>query len=689
MEAKEFWRQYDVARKDQDKWEKRADKVIKRYRLENDSGEGVATPSFNILWANTSVLQPSLFSQVPKPDIRRRYRDDDPLAKQGSKVLERALEFIMDSGDFYTFGVRSVMDYLLPGRTICKIRYNPLISKTRKAVELDQRVVLGPNGEEVGRKYFSDDDEVDPAEIRFQEGAAFLDSEVEEVVDEHVIFERWPWKNFVHQKARRWEDVQWIDFISYLDKAALKKLFGRKANDIELTVDASGDEGNKNTDFRPTHAEVHEVWFKGSRTVKIGVKGSEKKWLKEGGDPLRLDGFYPTPKPLLSIDTNDSLMPIPLFTLYQHQANELDMLTKRISILMKALKLAGLYAGNEKETLRRLFEADENQMIPVADWGAIQASGGVKGLVDWLPVEQVGKVLQALFAEREAIIQQIFELTGIADIQRGVTDPRETRGAQVLKAQFGNQRNVTPKQAVEIYFRDVLRISAEIIAEHFSGDTLQRMTGLAVPDELLQLFKDELSREYRIDIETDSTVAPDEQRDQAEMAKALEAITGYLTAVFPLTQAGIPAQPLIQLLKVYLRKFRWGREMEEMLEELERNPPEPQPDPEQQKMQMEAQLKQAELQADMQKQQAELQADLQKQQAELQIKQQEAAAKLQAMLAEMGIEQQKADQELRQKEQEHRQDIVQDQEKHEQELIQARELARAKAEATRNNSNSQ
>ena len=314
MEVKEFWRQHDVARKEQEKWEKRAEKVVKRFRLDDqpvDSNtNGGTPPSFNILWANTAVQQPALFSQTPKPDIRRRYRDDDPVAKQGAKVLERASEFVMDDGDFFSFGNQTVMDYLLPGRSVAKVRYVPLFATTRKAVELDRRIVLSPLGEEVGERFFREDDEVDPSEVRIQEGTAFLDEEIEEVVDEHVVIERWPWKNFVHQKARHWGDVQWVDYISYLDKRQLKKQFGSKAKDVRLTVDASGNDGAKDSGFKPTHAEVHEVWFISSRKVKVGVKDGDK-WLKEGGDPLRLNDFFPTPRPLLAINTNDSLTPIP------------------------------------------------------------------------------------------------------------------------------------------------------------------------------------------------------------------------------------------------------------------------------------------------------------------------------------------------------------------------------------------
>lgn len=686
MDIKEFWRQYDISDKEHKKWEKRADKVLKRYRLETEDGNGTATPSFNVLWANTSVQEPDLFSQVPKPEIARRYKDDDPIGAHGCKILERSLEFVMDDGDFHKFGKRSVRDYQLPGRTSCKIRYCPTYSTVRRSVELETQGTLGPNGETDTLRYFKDGEEVDSEQVQYQNGVAFMDEDVEEVVDEHVIIERWPWKNFRHQKAKRWEDVGWVDYISYLDRAQLKKLLGKKAKDIELTVDAAGDE-RKDGHFNPTHAEVHEVWIARTRKVSIAVRGVEDKWLKEGEDPLRLDKFFPCPEPLMAVDTNDSLQPIPLFTLYQHQANELDLITKRISVLMRALKLAGFYAGSEKETLKKLFEAEENTMIPVSDWASLKASGGVSGLIEWLPVEEVGKVLTALFREREAIVAQIFELTGVADIQRGATDPRETKGAQAIKANYASRRTLVPKQDIERYFRDVLRIAAEIMSEHFSADTLERMTGLPVPPEVHMMLKDELQRQYRIDIETDSTVAPDQEREQANMATALEAVTSFMEAGAPLAQAGVPVELLLQLLKTYLRKFKWGREVEETIERLERNPPPPQPDPEEKKMQMEMAIEQEKAKLEQQKLMMEMQAK----QKELELKLQEMQMKIQFEQQKGAMDVQMKQQDMQMNEVANQQDLQHQQQSHEQALTEQRQMADAKAVSVRQgkqNSNS-
>jgi hypothetical protein len=193
----------------------------------------------------------------------------------------------------------------------------------------------------------------------------------------------------------------------------------------------------------------------------------------------------------------------------------------------------------------------------------------------------------------------------------------------------------------------VLRIAGEILCEHFSSDTLQRMTGLQVPSELRMLLQDDLQRQYHLDIETDSTVAPDEEREQANMAQALQAVTEFLTAMGPLVQEGLPMELALQLLKSYLRKFKWGQEIEDTLDKLERMPPPPpKPDPEMQKMQAEMQMKQQQAQVDQQ--QAQQKAQLEQQQAmmEMQMRQKELEMKLQEMVMKLQFEKAKSDQEL-------------------------------------------
>src|SRR4029079_7075861 len=187
----------------------------------------------------------------------------------------------------------------------CKVRYCPTYSRVRRPVPVEARGELGPNGETDELEYFLDDEKQDPAEVKRSEEGFFIEKEIEEVVDEHVEYDRWPWDNFRHQKAKRWKEVGWIDYISYMDADKLKRLFGPKAAaNIELTVNSSGEEGNKDGAAKPTHAEIHEVWFMRDRKVRTAAYSDTENpsnWIKEQDDPLRFRDFYPTPKPLMAV----------------------------------------------------------------------------------------------------------------------------------------------------------------------------------------------------------------------------------------------------------------------------------------------------------------------------------------------------------------------------------------------------
>ena len=68
--AQKWADEIEAAGKREKEWRTEAQKVVDLYR-----GTDAKRNSFNILWANTEVLRPSLYSNPPKPDVRRRFRD--------------------------------------------------------------------------------------------------------------------------------------------------------------------------------------------------------------------------------------------------------------------------------------------------------------------------------------------------------------------------------------------------------------------------------------------------------------------------------------------------------------------------------------------------------------------------------------------------------------------------------------
>jgi hypothetical protein len=65
---------------------------------------------------------------------------------------------------------------------------------------------------------------------------------------------------------------------------------------------------------------------------------------------------------------------------------------------------------------------------------------------------------------------------------RGASDPNETATAQRIKSNFASIRLDNKRSRVARFTLETLSIMTEIIAEHFSPETLKLMTGLKLPD---------------------------------------------------------------------------------------------------------------------------------------------------------------------------------------------------------------
>lgn len=365
-----------MAGKCQEKWEQRAEKILKRYRDERNSDVD-GSKRFNILWSNVETLKPALYASTPRPQVSRRYKDADPLGRQAAMVMERALEFSVDSYDFDEVMRSAVEDRLLPGRGVARVAYKPTMGR---ATDMD--------------------------------GNPF-----EEVVYEEAVCEYWYWRDFRHGPGRSWEKVPWVAFATMMSRDELKERFGEIGAKVPLNSKPEDADESLEEEFK--QARVWEIWDKRSKQVHW-VADDFDVMLESGEPPLNLNGFFPCPRPLFSTTTNDNLIPVPDFTEYQDQADELDELTARIHALVCALKVAGVYAADAPELSRLLDEGAENQMIPVDNWAMFAERGGLAGMVSWFPIEQVIKVVLGLYDARDRTKQEMYEITGLSDIIRGL-----------------------------------------------------------------------------------------------------------------------------------------------------------------------------------------------------------------------------------------------------------------------------
>lgn len=488
--AADWKTQIELAERRNTVWEKRCERIIKRFRDERQgtstSGAELDVPRrMNILWSNVQVLTPSIYGKEPVPIVERKFLDRDPTGRVGSQILERAIRNELPDSGFHDSMNQVVQDYLLVGRGICWLRYKPLIGEGTSLPD-NGTDTINPSG---------GDDQSDPqgdhtTPPNDDEDEANLSDASKQEIDEKLLgatleVDYVHWKDFLHAKARYWKENEWVARRVYLSRQDCIDHFGEvvgKEIPLEMTPEVEpGAIGNRVTRHVPEDAKkaiVYEIWFKPKRKVYFIAKGYEFLLKEPPDDPLALEGFWPCPRPLFATMTNDTLEPVPDYIEYQDQALEIDQLTNRIDNLIKALMVRGVYNAAEKQIARLLDEGQENQLIPVSNWAALAEKGGIAGAVSFMPIKEVGDALLQLFQARDKIKNDLYEITGIADIMRGQADPRETAQAISTKGRWGSLRLQQRQAEVARFCRDVIKMMGEVICDHFPDDSLVQSSGI-------------------------------------------------------------------------------------------------------------------------------------------------------------------------------------------------------------------
>ena len=660
------------------------------------NGQKRDTFPFNILYSNTETLLPALYGATPKPIVQRRFKDADPVGRAAAMAGQRMLEFLIDTNieDYETFDAAmrdSALDALLPGRGVARVRYDADVVAVPTGA-------LGDEGEPL-----LDEETGEP--VTAEEKAAEL-----------VCMENVCWDRVYFGYAKKWQNVPWVAFEHYMDKSECAAMFGKaiaerltynEADDSERDEEGSrketpasaADQGERKTCL------VYEIWKKKGKKVCFFADCYLDGYLKEEDDPLELSGFYPTPRPMAFLTKTNDLTPSALYLLYENQAKELNRISVRINRIVEAIKVRAAYDGSLGDTLNDLLKGDDNSMTPTDNASNIALQGGLDKYIWFMPLEMLAAVLKQLYAARYECKQIIYEVTGLSDIIRGASVASETATAQTIKDRWGSLRIKMSQQEVRRYVRDSLRMMLEVAAKKFSPETFAKMTGLpfttqaakaqaqallqaaqqragqvpvgpdgkpqippaiqqalaqaqqtmATPDweSVIALLKDDLSRAYRIDIETNSTVQVDEQEDKALITEALGALGQFLKGVQPLVETGaMPFEASKSMLLSIVRRFRFGTEVEEEIKSMQ--PPKPQIPPEMQKQIEEGQKKIAQSEAQVmeskkQATEAQLRADTAEKEnkliareasldvRELKLEAQEAQLQIERKVAEDGL----------------------------------------------------
>ena len=596
-------------------------KVYKRYQDERDDSSAMMSKA-NFFFANVNTLKESLFNSMPKPDVSRIQRgdfEDDP-SRVAATIVARGLTYEIECAeDFDEAVTNAIIDRLVPGMGQVWITF-----------EMDK----DENGQPV------------PG--------------TESIKVDHVY-----WEDFLYEPARRWSKVGWVARRLHLTKREVIESYGQEAFD-KIGDAQKGEDSLTPAEINKDKFCVYEVWDKRKREVSHIYKGLEEP-LKVEPDPYQLRKFFPCPRPLMANVTGIAFKPRTDYSIAQDQYTQLDTMYGRISLIIQAIKVAGLY-DSSNTSVARMLQGAENTLIPVDNWAMHAERGGTAGQIDWYPVDQVSRVLQDLYSAFEATKQLLFEITGMSDIIRGASNPYETKGAQQIKAEFASVRMGGYQRDVAKFVRDIMRIMAEMFTQLYGDDKILAIIGKLPPNDephmqaAAQILRSDIMSKYKVNVQANSLTQADwamEKEQRMDLVNTIGQMIGQTTELAKETPE--LAMLGVQLIKFAIAGYKAGTELESWIDtqldemavvamEAKNNPQPPEPTAEEkkaeaetQKMQMEMQMKQQQAESDLQMEQAkmdmEMQMEQQKMQMELQMKQQELEFKKQMATLDIQIKQ--------------------------------------------------
>lgn len=624
--AQRWSTEIEASKKEMEKFHQDADKITRRYLDKRDEWAKEES-RVNLFWSSTKVLQSLLYARPPKASVARAFLDsDDDQARVASQIMQRLLNKSFDDNvSSWDASIRQgIEDWIVVGMGQVWLRYEVETAEEEIPAQLDPMT-----GEELA-----------PATV------------YERIVHEDAPCDYIYWKDFFYSPARTWDEVRWVARRVYMTRDQLIARFGEEIGKIVPLQTASRSSANDQAPkYDPwSKAEVYEIWCKENKKVYWYAKGCEII-LDYKDDPLGLDGFYPCPKPLAANVTSSNFMPRADYIFAQDQFNELDEINTRITWLTRAAKVVGVYDKSADGIQRMFSQAAENQLIPVDNWAMFAEAGGIKGKVEWVPIEAVVNAIDRLRQYRADKTMQIYEVLGISDVMRGTSKASETATAQQIKAQFGSTRVQLSQFYIAEWITNALRIKAEIISKHWQPETIaERSNIMRTPDaqyaqSAIELIKNEDLAEYRITVEADSMAAMDWAAERDAAVQFMQGLGAFISQVAPVAQSTPGAGPyLLRLMQWAVSKFRVSNEIEGVLDQAVgamnqqlMNPPQPQPDP---KLLLEAEKiksneRIAQMEAASDEKVAALKASIELQKIELQAKFDQVAEQFAAMQAIM------------------------------------------------------
>lgn len=621
------------------RWQTKCDRIDKLYSsLQSLSGLDMIGDRFldreyNLFWASVEVIKPSIYSRPPVPVVTPKFQDRKAVKRVTSELLERCAIAGFDESDIdqVMLGVRD--DLVINARGVIWLTFEDDDKGQKVCIEhLDRKDF----GHSVARKW---------AEVGMVWRKAWLTHEEARERFSEYSGDMYLNANWGAHKDR-FNDDAWV---SIEDTAPFYEVWDKVEGKVYWVSDGcadyldSGEPHLKLKGFFPCPRPAYGTMQRSSLIPVPDISYIEDQLetinnltarIHDLCDKLVVKGIIPAGTEVgdaiemaLRTDAASYMMiPVPSLSLTEGSRIEwlpIDMVAQAI---LSAVEARREIIGNVQELfgiadiMRGDTEAAETAKAQTlkAQFGSVRIRDRVNELIriarDTVCI--MVEIMAEEFSFDTMLDMSQMELPTSAEIKKQIKElekaAREELEALAMQAQeaLQNSEGADPN-AAEAQFQQAQQA---IIGKY--QPQIAKLSQTVTTDQVKDLLDDERLLPFVFDIETDSTIYPDEQAEKESRNEFMQVFVTASQALAPLAMSGPAGAKLAGgLIKFQLGPYRAGRELQglvdEWVESLENMPQRPNPDAEKnaaeakykegmlalegQKVQQDGQYKQAEI----------------------------------------------------------------------------------------------
>jgi hypothetical protein len=535
------------------------------------------------------IRQSLVLSRLGIPLCRDMTQDGkDTIGATAAILRERLAVNLAKSFPMFDAMCSNRDDFLVTNFALCRAYYERDEVKQRvKEYIVPEKVITSDGSEDV---VFIDSNgkEVESDDIHQDDTGYFLyKHEVIDVENERICLEPMLYKDvYIDPNIRRWARCKRIAFECHYSEPEFKEIFGVRAfNDLSNPdIDPQDESQPKQQTIKVfeywDYYERECYWFAENGSDFIKPKGymtpSEYEENETGevealNGLYNLDNFFPCPPPLMMNSPTDEFWPVPEYLQLMEILDEIHSIFGRMMETTRAYRSRLLFDSSIEGLAEGIKEMPEAGAIGITNLtqALVQAGGDIKNVAQYIPVDGIIQSLQQLYISLEQRLNTLWRMTATSDMLQGLAadNTQRTFGERQMTEKYALNQLEEPQRKMQEYVRDCYELITEMALKNFKDESLEvyMMPSTLQPKDqenyraALGMLKDNTKR-FRIDLETDSTIALNEQYDKQMRIELTTTLTSAIKEAAAVTESS-PSLAVIMLhnVKYLIQGFRQGK----------------------------------------------------------------------------------------------------------------------------------